>query len=416
MVVHALRGCGLDPGYLVGGEVRSTGTNAGWGDGRVARRRGRRVRPLAAQARAADRRAHQRRARPPHDLRLAARRRRRRSARSSRWPSSAVVWDRPELLALAGDDPGDAVRRPGARAGGGRLALHARRRRGRAVGPRRPQRPQRRRRADRLPARRRRPGRGRRRAGRLHRRRPALRAPRHHARRARSWSTTTRTTRPRCAATIEAARTLGARRVVAVFQPHLFSRTRHQAREFGAALALADVVVVLGDLPGARARRRTSPASPAGSSPRRPPTPPAGGPVAWMPALRRGRGLPARRRCATATCCSRSAPATSTRSAAGCSDLPAGAGLARGGSKVGAVALDPTLPRRHGARLRAPRLPRVPLRPLLALVVLAALASAAGRGCATRRWRAVRDVEVTGVDLQRGVARCGPRSTPPAAT
>ena len=46
-------------------------------------------------------------------------------------------------------------------------------------------------------------------------------------------------------ATLEAARSLGARRVVACFQPHLFSRTRHLAREFGAALALADVVVVL---------------------------------------------------------------------------------------------------------------------------------------------------------------------------
>ena len=33
MIVHALRGCGLDPGYLVGGEVRSTGSNAGWGAG-----------------------------------------------------------------------------------------------------------------------------------------------------------------------------------------------------------------------------------------------------------------------------------------------------------------------------------------------------------------------------------------------
>src|SRR5687768_6635696 len=33
MVVHALRGCGMDPGYLVGGEVRSTGANAGWGAG-----------------------------------------------------------------------------------------------------------------------------------------------------------------------------------------------------------------------------------------------------------------------------------------------------------------------------------------------------------------------------------------------
>jgi UDP-N-acetylmuramate--alanine ligase len=33
MVVHALRGCGLDPSYLVGGEVKSTGANAGWGEG-----------------------------------------------------------------------------------------------------------------------------------------------------------------------------------------------------------------------------------------------------------------------------------------------------------------------------------------------------------------------------------------------
>ena len=33
MLVHALRGSGLDPSYLVGGEVRSTGSNAGWGTG-----------------------------------------------------------------------------------------------------------------------------------------------------------------------------------------------------------------------------------------------------------------------------------------------------------------------------------------------------------------------------------------------
>src|SRR5687767_15433635 len=33
MLVHALRGCGMDPAYLVGGEVRSTGSNAGWGTG-----------------------------------------------------------------------------------------------------------------------------------------------------------------------------------------------------------------------------------------------------------------------------------------------------------------------------------------------------------------------------------------------
>jgi UDP-N-acetylmuramate--alanine ligase len=46
------------------------------------------------------------------------------------------------------------------------------------------------------------------------------------------------------AATLDAARRSG-RRVVAVFQPHLYSRTRDHAEAFGRALATADVVVVL---------------------------------------------------------------------------------------------------------------------------------------------------------------------------
>src|SRR5689334_10558214 len=46
------------------------------------------------------------------------------------------------------------------------------------------------------------------------------------------------------AATIATARELGARRVLVLFQPHLFSRTRHLAAEFGHALAAADVVAV----------------------------------------------------------------------------------------------------------------------------------------------------------------------------
>ena len=33
MAVQALQGAGLDPAYVVGGELRSTGTNAGWGTG-----------------------------------------------------------------------------------------------------------------------------------------------------------------------------------------------------------------------------------------------------------------------------------------------------------------------------------------------------------------------------------------------
>ncbi len=55
-------------------------------------------------------------------------------------------------------------------------------------------------------------------------------------------------------ATLQAARTLEHRRLVAVFQPHLFSRTALLAREFGRSLAIADAVVVLDVYP---ARERT---------------------------------------------------------------------------------------------------------------------------------------------------------------
>jgi UDP-N-acetylmuramate--alanine ligase len=47
------------------------------------------------------------------------------------------------------------------------------------------------------------------------------------------------------AATLAAARTLAPKRLVAVFQPHLYSRTALLAEEFGAALAQADVVALL---------------------------------------------------------------------------------------------------------------------------------------------------------------------------
>ena len=56
------------------------------------------------------------------------------------------------------------------------------------------------------------------------------------------------------AATSAAARTLGSKRVVAVFQPHLYSRTERLAAEFGRALAAADVVCVL-DVYGAREKQ-----------------------------------------------------------------------------------------------------------------------------------------------------------------
>ena len=46
------------------------------------------------------------------------------------------------------------------------------------------------------------------------------------------------------AGTIAAARESAQGRVLVLFQPHLYSRTRHLAREFGSALAAADAVVV----------------------------------------------------------------------------------------------------------------------------------------------------------------------------
>jgi UDP-N-acetylmuramate--alanine ligase len=60
------------------------------------------------------------------------------------------------------------------------------------------------------------------------------------------------------AATLDAARTLAPRRLVAVFQPHLYSRTQLLAAEFGRALARADVAVVL-DVYPARERAEDHP-------------------------------------------------------------------------------------------------------------------------------------------------------------
>jgi UDP-N-acetylmuramate--alanine ligase len=84
------------------------------------------------------------------------------------------------------------------------------------------------------------------------------------------------------AATLAAARTLGPARLVAVFQPHLYSRTAALWREFGAALAGADLAVVLeiyraredpADWPGISGRLVAAAAADAS----------AGGPVAWLP-------------------------------------------------------------------------------------------------------------------------------------
>jgi UDP-N-acetylmuramate--alanine ligase len=86
------------------------------------------------------------------------------------------------------------------------------------------------------------------------------------------------------AATLDAARSLRPRRLVAVFQPHLYSRTAHLARDFGAALARADVAVVLDvypareraeDFPGVSGLLVARAAADAGG----------GRPVAWAPSF-----------------------------------------------------------------------------------------------------------------------------------
>jgi UDP-N-acetylmuramate--alanine ligase len=86
------------------------------------------------------------------------------------------------------------------------------------------------------------------------------------------------------AATIAAARSLNPERLVAVFQPHLYSRTEELHREFGAALAQADVAVALDvyparerseDFPGITGRLIAESAADHGG----------GRPVFWLPTL-----------------------------------------------------------------------------------------------------------------------------------
>ena len=299
MVVHVLRACGLDPGYLVGGEVRSTGANAGWGRGPV----------VVVEADESDRsllRLHPdvavlTNAELDHHSTYASRLDVEATFRAflARASEAVVVWDRPQLVALAPGgaavahggpsgqaaaelpvavtaydvpdpqlDPtgvrfdwrGHAVRLqvPGAHnALNAAAALEA----ARAVG------------AD--PA----------------RAAAALADFRGARRRFELLGTTPAGAAvyddyahhpTEVAATLAAARTLRPRRLVVAFQPHLYSRTRELARGFGAALAAADVIVVLdvypareraADFPGVDGRLVAAAAADAAD----------GRPVAWMP-------------------------------------------------------------------------------------------------------------------------------------
>jgi UDP-N-acetylmuramate--alanine ligase len=91
-------------------------------------------------------------------------------------------------------------------------------------------------------------------------------------------------------ATIAAAQTLRADRVVAVFQPHLYSRTQHLAKQFGEALATADAAIVV-DIYPARERAEDYPgvtgylvAAPTAAAAH-------GRPVWWIPSMERAAQL-----------------------------------------------------------------------------------------------------------------------------
>jgi UDP-N-acetylmuramate--alanine ligase len=281
MLVHALRACGLDPGYLVGGAVRSTGSNAGWGAGEW----------LVVEADESDRSllklspavAVLTNAELDHHTTYASQRDVDETFRTflALADRAAVIWDRPELLALAPAElplvAFDAA--PELTPGGSRFTLD-----GVAVELTVPGAHNARNAAAALTA-------ARLAGADLAAAAAALRDFQGAGRRFERLGTSAEGALvvddyahhpTEVAATLEAARTLGPRRVIAVFQPHLFSRTARQAAEFGTALAGADEVVVL-DVYPARERAEDFPgvtgllvAEAAADA--------AGGkPVAWMP-------------------------------------------------------------------------------------------------------------------------------------
>jgi UDP-N-acetylmuramate--alanine ligase len=241
MAAVALRAAGLDPAWIVGGEVRDLGSNAGWSEGEW----------LVAEADESDRSFlalapeiavvtnveldHHQTYRSRAELDDAFRAFLSQSDR-------AVIWDRPELLALAGGTevfpfdgdvnmplrlPGEHNRRNAAAA---LLACELA-----GADPRRC--------------------------------RDALSAFTGAKRRFEELGTTASGARvvddyahhpTEVAATIAAARSQAPARVVVVFQPHLFSRTRELAGAFGEALAAADRSLVLPVYP-ARERQEDFP-------------------------------------------------------------------------------------------------------------------------------------------------------------
>jgi UDP-N-acetylmuramate--alanine ligase len=247
MIVHVLRRCGLDPAYVVGGELSGTGANAGWGAGEW----------IVVEADESDRSllrlepeiAVLTNAELDHHATYSSRLDLEETMREfmARATLGAVVWDRPELRALcppdpvAYDAPDTVVSVHGSRFGWRgievSLAVPGRHNAVNAAGALS---------AAAL-------------AGADPARAAASLADFRGARRRFELLGSTEAGVPvyddyahhptEVAATIAAARTLAPARLVAVFQPHLYSRTRALARGFGRALAGADVAVVLAVYP-----------------------------------------------------------------------------------------------------------------------------------------------------------------------
>jgi UDP-N-acetylmuramate--alanine ligase len=280
MAVHALRGAGMDPAYVIGGELRDTGSNAGWGTGEW----------IVIEADESDRSllkfdpeiAVLTNAELDHHATYSSRLELEETFREfmARAGDRAVVWDRGPLRALCPPgavpyDAADAVLgREGSRfhwrelevsltVPGAHNAVNA--------------------------------------AGALTAAALAGADPAAAAEAMRDFKGARRRFEhlgetaagasvyddyahhpTKVAAALAAARTLEPSRLVAVFQPHLYSRTRALASAFGAALAAADEVVVLDvypareraeDYPGVDGRLIAAAAADAGG----------GRPVAWLP-------------------------------------------------------------------------------------------------------------------------------------
>jgi UDP-N-acetylmuramate--alanine ligase len=247
MIVHVLLACGLDPSYVLGGELRTTASNAGWGSGEW----------IVVEADESDRSllklwpqvALLTSAELDHHATYSSRLDLEQTLRTfmGRAKEAAVVWDRPELRALCpeGAIPYDAAD-PILSARGSRFVW-----RGIEVA---------------LPV----PGAHNavNAAGALAAATLAGADPAQAAASLGDFRGARRRLEPlgetaegaavyddyahhptEVRAALAAARTLAPKRLVAVFQPHLYSRTKALARQFGPALAEADVIAVVGVYP-----------------------------------------------------------------------------------------------------------------------------------------------------------------------